>query len=282
MNIGVVGAGGNMGMRVLRALNGKHELLPFEPYAPSLERLRAQGWTPVDAATLYARAEVVVLAVADHHIGRVAEELVPHLRPGTLVVMLDPAAPHAGVLPERADIAYFVTHPAHPSVFNDEVGEARRDYFGSGLAKQSIVSALFQGTDEDYAKGEAIAALIFAPVLRSHRVTVAQLALLEPSLTEVLAAACCVVMREGLEAVVAKGVPREAATDFLLGHINIPLAIAFEQIQWDFSAGAKRMIERGKRDIFRADWQRVFNEDYLRDAVEEIVAGDAGRAVETA
>ena len=44
---------------------------------------------------------------------------------------------------------YFVTNPAHPPIYNGETDpEARRDYFGSGKAKQAIVKALMQGPEE--------------------------------------------------------------------------------------------------------------------------------------
>jgi len=70
-----------------------------------------------------------------------------------MVICLDPAAPHGKKLPARSDISYFVTHPAHPPVFNDETDpEARRDFFGSGKAHQSIVSRLMQGPESDYAR----------------------------------------------------------------------------------------------------------------------------------
>ena len=39
-----------------------------------------------------------------------------------------------------------------------------------------------QGPEEDYARGEAIARAMYAPVMRSHRVTVEQMAILEPAL----------------------------------------------------------------------------------------------------
>ena len=53
-------------------------------------------------------------------IGEVAHKIVPRLDPGTAVIVLDAAAPHAGEMPERADVTYFVTHPCHPPIFNDE------------------------------------------------------------------------------------------------------------------------------------------------------------------
>ena len=61
-----------------------------------------------------------MLAVPDTAIGKVAAELVPKVVPGTIVMALDAAAPYAGHLPARADITYFVTHPCHPPIFNDE------------------------------------------------------------------------------------------------------------------------------------------------------------------
>ena len=66
--------------------------------------------------------------------------------------------------------------------------EAKKDYFGGIKAKQHIVSALMQGPEEDYAKGEAVARTIWAPVMRPHRVTVEQLAMLEPALAETMCA----------------------------------------------------------------------------------------------
>ena len=37
-----------------------------------------------------------------------------------MVVALDAAAPFAGHLPARPDLTYFVTHPCHPPIYNDE------------------------------------------------------------------------------------------------------------------------------------------------------------------
>ena len=188
-----------------------------------------------------------------------------------MLICLDPAAPYAGKLPEREDVSYFVTHPAHPPVYNDETDpEARRDFFGSGKAKQAVVNALMQGPEEDYARGEAIASKMWKPVLRSHRVTVEQMAMLEPVLSETIACTCAVVMREAMDESIRRGVPAEAARDFLMGHINIALAVAFDEIEWDFSAGAKMAIEEAKKDIFQPDWKKVFEPESLRQSVANI------------
>lgn len=271
--LSIIGAGGNMGTRISRTLERfpqKYRLLFVENGPLGLERLATSGRTPVPLRQAQEEAEAVVLAVPDRAIRRVAAEVVPGLRSGALVILLDPAAPYAGHLPPREDVAYFVTHPAHPPVFNDEVGEARRDFFGSGLAKQSIVNALVQGTEADYARGETIARDMFGPILRSHRVSLEQMALLEPALSETVAATCITIIREAMDEAIRRGVPPEAARDFLLGHVNIPLAIVFGEIDWDFSEGAKRAIQEAKRELFQPDWKKVFEPEHLRRSVARI------------
>lgn len=222
---------------------------------------------------------MLILAVPDLLVSSIAADVVPALKSGTLVFCLDPAAPHAGALPPRKDISYFVTHPAHPPVFNDETDlEARRGFFGSGKAKQAIVCALMQGPEADYARGEALARRIFGPILRSHRVTVEQMAILEPALSETLAATCLTVVREGMEEAIRRGVPPQAARDFLLGHINIELAIVFNEIGWQFSAGAQRAIAEARKSIFQPDWKRIFEPESILESVLKITGGKAKAA----
>ena len=111
------------------------------PLSPS------KGVTVMAAAEALRDAEVVILAVPDNRIRSVAAGLAGDLEPGTMVIVLDAAAPFAKELPERDDLIYFVTHPCHPPVFNDEVEtEAKRDFFGGIAAKQHIVCTLMQGS----------------------------------------------------------------------------------------------------------------------------------------
>lgn len=261
-----------MGTRVRNALKDDPEYTLLYVESPSHEeRLRARGDVPTPKDEALKTADVVLLAVPDNLVGRIAADVVPRMKPGAMVICLDPAAPYGGELPERKDITYFVTHPAHPPIYNDETDmEARRDYFGSGKAKQAIVSALAQGPEEDYVKGEAISAKIFGPILRSHRISVEHMAMLEPALSETIACTCLSVMREALDETVRRGVPEAAARDFLMGHINIALAIAFNEIDWDFSEGAKKAIEEAKKSVFQPDWKKVFEPENLRESVRMI------------
>lgn len=236
------------------------------------ERLRdGLGVECVDADTALQGADVIVLAVPDTAIRTVSAAIDDQVRPGAMVVCLDAAAPFAGHLPERDDVTYFVTHPCHPPIFNDETSlEAKRDYFGGLVAKQGIVNALIQGPESDYALGEKVGKTIYAPVVRSHRVSVEGMALLEPGLSETVCATLLHVMREAMDEVVARGVPAEAARDFLLGHLNILGAVIFDEMEGVFSDACNKAIEFGVPAMMRDDWKRVFETEEITASIHRI------------
>jgi hypothetical protein len=271
--VALFGAGGKMGMRLGRNLVKSRFITRHVEVSPAgQERVReAFGVACIEADEAIQGAEVVVLAVPDTHVGAVAMTLLPKLAQGTIVVILDAAAPHAGHLPERADVTYFVTHPCHPPIFNDETDPAAKaDHFGGIAAKQHIVNALMQGPEEHYALGEEVARAIWAPVMRSHRVTVEQMAILEPGLSETVCATLLDAMREAMEEAIARGVPREAARDFLLGHMNILAAVTFEQVQGVFSDACNKAIVFGKDTILKPDWKRLFEPEEIAASVRRI------------
>jgi hypothetical protein len=239
-----------------------------------VENLARRGLVPSPSAEALKDADVVLLAVPDKVLGRVAHEAIPQLKPGTLVITLDPAAAHAGELPARPDISYFVTHPCHPSVFDYEPDPgAREDFFGGVKARMPIVCALMQGPEAHYVLGEKLARDFFAPVTRSHRITVEQMAMLEPGMAETVGIALIMALREALEEVVKRGVPRAAAEDFLYGHIKVPLGIAFERVQFPFSDGARLIAEYGRQRVLQPDWKKVLEPDSIREQVKAIVSG---------
>ncbi len=271
--VALFGAGGKMGMRIGRNLVASPlTVLPVEVSEAGRARfLEAHGIACIAPEDAVAAAQVVVLAVPDTLIGAVTRDLVPKLRPGTMVIILDAAAPHAGHLPERADITYFVTHPCHPPIFNDETDPAARaDHFGGIAAKQHIVNALMQGPEAHYALGEEVARAMWAPVMRSHRVTVEQMAILEPGLSETVCATLLDAMREAMEEAIARGVPREAARDFLLGHMNILAAVTFQEIQGVFSDACNKAIVYGKETILKPDWKQLFEPEEILASVRRI------------
>ena len=272
-SIALFGAGGKMGYRLASNLKGsRFDVRHVELSEAGRERLKSGlGFDCVPQDQALDGAEVVILAVPDTAIGKVAAGINDQLKPGTMVVVLDAAAPFAGHLPERADLTYFVTHPCHPPIFNDETDPgAKRDFFGGIAAKQHITSALMQGPEEHYALGEEVAKVIWAPVMRSHRVTVEQMAMLEPGLSETVCASLLVVMREAMDEVVRRGVPKEAARDFLLGHMNVLGAVIFEETPGVFSDACNKAIEFGKPMLMRDDWKRVFEPEELAASIRRI------------
>jgi D-apionate oxidoisomerase len=273
MKLALVGAGGKMGVRLANNLKASSYDVGYvevsEAGKKRLKEATGKDCVPIEAALEGAQA--VVLAVPDTAIKAVSAQVVPQLVPGTILVILDAAAPYAGHLPERADVTYFVTHPCHPPIFNDEATpEGRNGHFGGIAAKQAIVNALMQGPEEHYAVGEEIAKTIWAPILRSHRVTVEQMAMLEPGLSETVCATLLVGMKDALDEVVRRGVDRTCARDFLIGHLNILAAVTFEEIPGVFSDACNKAIENGKPRIFRDDWLGVFEPAEIAESIRRI------------
>ncbi len=272
-SIALFGAGGKMGVRLSKNLaKTDFDVRHVEVMPAGQARLKeAVGVDCIEPDAALGGAEVVVLAVPDTAIGKVAGMVVPKVAPGTIVVILDAAAPFAGHLPERADISYFVTHPCHPTIFTKETTEeGRNDHFGGVAAEQAVVNALMQGPEEHYAIGDSVARAIYAPVCRTHRVTVEQMAYLEPGLSETVCASLLVVMREAMEEVIKTGVPRECARDFLLGHMNILGAVIFEEVEGVFSDACNKAIEFGKPKLMRDDWKKVFEPEEIAASIKRI------------
>lgn len=274
--VALLGAGGKMGVRTARNLVGEpYEVDHVEISEAGRARLKAEtGLDCVPADNALADADLVLLAVPDAAIGAVLSAHVGKLKPGAAVLMLDAAAPHAGVLPQRDDVTYFVTHPCHPPINRWEPTRAAQDdHFGGIAAPQAIVCALMQGPEADFARCEALARVIYKPVMRSHRVTVEQMAILEPGLSETIGATLVTAMGEAIDAAVARGVPREAAYDFMMGHVGIEMAIVFGWLPGgQFSDGAKYAIEQAKKRILREDWLGVLDSDEVLESVRAICA----------
>lgn len=273
IKVTLVGAGGKMGMRLTHNLkNSDYDMSYLEVNSQGIEKLKEKGISVSDPLAVIPVADAVIYAVPDVALGKVTSEFIPMMRNGTLAVTLDPAAALAGKLFDRADIAYFITHPTHPSIFNWEpVEEHMKDHFGGIAAKQAIVCSLMRGTSEDYIKGELLACTFYAPVHCAHNITVEQMGLLEPALVETLASTCVYVIREGLDEVIKRGVPADAARDFLLGHLRIQMAVLFNELPGAvFSDAANKALQRGLKEFIMEDWRKVFDPDNVKDQIDSI------------
>lgn len=270
--ITLVGAGGKMGCRITdNFLKTDFEVHHLEVSPKGLENLKARGVSAADAATAVPASDVVILAVPDVAIGAISRTIVPLMRPGALLMTLDPAAPLDGQLALRPDIGCVIAHPCHPSIFNWEASETDfRDFYGGITAKQPAVVALMQGTEEDYATGVEITRAMYAPVSRIHRVTLEQMAILEPALVETLAQTCMEIVKDGYDRTVAAGVPADAARDFVLGHLRIQIAVLFGEVNGTFSDAAYKISKRARPLLFREGWERIFEVADIREQVRDI------------
>lgn len=270
--IALVGAGGKMGCRITDNFIKTDSAVRYvEVGEAGQERLSQRGVTVMPQEDAIPDADIVILGVPDVRIEAVSREIVALMKTGALLVLLDPAAPLDGKVAHRDDLAYFIAHPCHPSVFNWEpTEEATRDFYGGISAKQSIVCALMHGSDDDYTAGVEVAQAMYAPIDRTHRLTLEQMATLEPALVETLAQTCIEIVKEGYDKAVASGVPAEAARDFLLGHLRIQIAVLFGEVDGTFSDAAYKISARARSILFQENWQTIFEMDDIRRQVRDI------------
>jgi D-apionate oxidoisomerase len=271
--VAVIGAGGKMGARAAEKIgfSETYRVLLCESHPERAASLREKGLTVTPAAEAMALADFVVMAVPDALIGTIARELVPQMKTGGTLIMLDAAAAYVGELPERDGVTQMITHPCHPPFFTEQATpEARRDYFG-GIAVQDIIVSLICGSEEDFAAGIEICRALFAPVNRALRVTPEQFAFLEPAMSEIVVAAAACWMKESLEEAVRRGVPRDAAEAFMAGHAQIAMAIAFGAEPSPFSDAAQLAVKWGTENYINPAWRQVYDRDVLAGAIREIL-----------
>jgi hypothetical protein len=274
--ISLIGAGGKMGCRLTdNFVRTSYKVHYLEVSPKGIDNLRQRGVSLSEQALAVPTSDVVILAVPDVAIGVVAREVVPLMKPGALLLTLDPAAPLDNQLPRRDDIGCVIAHPCHPSVFNwEQTEKGFRDFYGGISAKQAIVVALMWGEEVFYDLGVEISTAMYSPVSRVHRVTLEQMAMLEPALVETLAQTCMEIVKEGHDRLIAAGVPKEAVRDFVLGHLRIQIAVLFGEVNGTFSDAAYKISQRAKPVLFKEGWQKIFELADIREQVRDITASN--------
>ncbi|TDC22116.1 oxidoreductase [Streptomyces sp. 8K308] len=271
--VAVIGAAGKMGQRVSNNLVKSDFVTLFSENSPKgQELLRQLGREITEGAEAAAQADVVILAVPDVVLGTVSEALVPVMKPGAILLTLDPAAAYAGLLARRDDIHNAVAHPCHPSVFLERrTKEEYADTFGGIAAPQEVVAS-FEGADESArALAESVIRTMYAPVVDVHWVTVKQLAVLEPTLVETIACMVGALLTEALhETVHTVGVPEKAARAMLLGHTQVALANTLKGDN-PFSDACLIAMDYGRESIVRDDWKKVFDDAELDKVITRML-----------
>jgi D-apionate oxidoisomerase len=273
--IALVGAGGKMGVRLTDNFlkNPQYDVKYLEVSEQGITNLALRNVHTSEQNEAISTADVVILALPDVALAKLSAEMIPLMKSGALVLTLDPAAPLDGVIHHRDDLGYVIAHPCHPTIFNWEPNESDfRDFYGGITAKQSIVVALMFGSEEHYALGEKVAQDMYAPIDKTYRITLEQMAILEPAMVETLAQTCMEVVKEGFDKIVEKGVPADAARDFVLGHLRIQIAVLFKEVNGTFSDAAYKISKRAKPILFREGWEKIFEMDDIREQVKDITA----------
>ena len=263
--IAVIGAGGKMGMRVSDNLVKTGHRVAYSENSPAgQERVRAAGRELTETPDAVRDADIVVLAVPDLALGPVTADIVPQLKPGAIMLTLDPAAAYAGLLTTREDVIQAVAHPCHPSIFLQRTTpEEYADTFGGIAAPQDAIAAIESDDPAKQAIVEATVRAIYAPVIDVHWVTIKQLAQLEPTLVETIACMVGALLKEALdEAVTTMGVPEPAARSILLGHTQVALANGLRGDN-PFSDACLIAMDYGRESIIKDDWKKVFRDDEL-------------------
>ncbi len=270
--VALIGAGGKMGRRITPNLKKfGYRFVCCEKDAAGNDALRAEGLPVMTTEEAVAAADIVVFALPDAAIPGLSRRLVPLLKPGATAITLDPAAAHAGQLTTREDCTFVVTHPCHPPIFGDrDTPEEKADLFGGTAAKQDIVIALERGEEAAFEEACQLCLKMFNPVVNCHRITVEQMAILEPAAAEVVVAMCACIMKEAIDEAVRRGVPEEAAKAFLFGHIQIPLAIVLKSSN-PFSDAAMIAVDYGRRHVLREDWKKVFEPEAIQEVLAEML-----------
>ena len=269
----LLGAGGKMGCRLTdNFLKLSHYDMTYLEVSPhGVKNLSKRGLEVGIESESIPDADAVILAVPDTKIGSISQQIIPKMKSGALVLTLDPAAPLDGVIAHRQDLGYVVAHPCHPSIFNWEASESDfRDFYGGISAKQSIVIALMHGSEEVYEFGEQISKDMYGPIKNTYRITLEQMAMLEPAMVETLSQTCMEIIKEGFDKVVAQGVPYNAARDFVLGHLRIQIAVLFGEVSGTFSDAAYKISKRAKPILFKEGWEKIFDPADIKEQVRDI------------
>src|SRR6188472_2226882 len=105
--VALFGAGGKMGCRITDNLKDLDYDVRYVEVSPAgVENLMKRGLSTTPRETALREADAVILAVPDNLIERIAAEIVPSMKSGAMLVVLDAAAPFAGKLPSRGDVTY--------------------------------------------------------------------------------------------------------------------------------------------------------------------------------
>ncbi len=275
IRIGILGAGGKMGMRIGANLKKlPNEIFYIENAEAGIKRLEKNGLKVSVPQEALGKIDVLILAVPDILIKKISTEAVPDMKSDSTVILLDPAAAYMNQVCIREDLHYTVIHPCHPALFKDQPTlEGYKDHFGGVSGLQDIVSTHWKGAREKYELACDIVREMFAPVDKVFEITIEQMAFLEPAVVEVCGFSLVSVFKELVEEMDKRGIPKDAAMSFLLGHIKIALAILLLGSN-PASDAAMIAMNYGKDKLIKEDWKQVLTDESLHEVLKKMLKLD--------
>ena len=275
IKIGILGAGGKMGMRISANLKKlPNEIYYIENAEIGIKQLEDCGLKASAPQEVLGHVDVLILAVPDVLINKISTEVVPEMKFDSTIILLDPAAAYMNQVCMRKDLHYTVIHPCHPALFKEQPTlEGYNDHFGGISGLQDIVSTHWKGSREKYELACDIVREMFAPVDKVFEITLEQMAFLEPSVVEVCGLSLVSVFKELVEEMDKRGIPKDAGMSFLLGHIKILFAILLLGSN-PASDAAMIAMDYGKNKLIKKDWKKVLTDESLHEVLTKMLKLD--------
>jgi prephenate dehydrogenase len=92
--VAVIGAGGKMGQRISNNLaRSDYRILYAENSPKGQEYITGLGRELIESHEAASQADVVILAVPDILLGKISADIVPAMKPGAILLTLDPPPP---------------------------------------------------------------------------------------------------------------------------------------------------------------------------------------------
>ena len=271
LNIGILGAGGKMGMRIGKNLETiANRIFYIENGKAGMQRLRESG-IEVSPEDVIERVDCLILAVPDIHVYKITSDVVPKMKSGAIVLLLDPAVAYMNQVCIRDDLHYTVVHPCHPALFKDQpTFEGYKDHFGGISGVQDVVASHWKGDREQYEIACDVVRIMFAPVDQVFEITLDQMAFLEPTVVEVCGLSLVSIFKELVTEMDKRGIPKDAAMSFLLGHIKIELAILLLGSN-PASDAAMIAMDYGRDKLINKDWKKVLTDESLHEVLTKML-----------
>lgn len=264
----IIGAGGTTGYKIAKNLARyaeRYTLNLCEIAPAAVEKLLSEGFRVISTEEAVPRADFVIPAINDSKLKAFVPGVLHAMKPGSAMIILDPASVIAGEIPQKEGCTLAICHPCHPSSFHDQDSpRARADKWGGDGGKMDLVMSLVYGSEDVFDQCRSLCETMFEPVMHSYVMTPRQMAFLEPTLVEVLGATCLMAMTETLEEAVRRGIDRDAATSFMCGHIqNVSFTFAGLMGDTKVSDACKVAIDIGNRLVLRDDWKQIWTDEVL-------------------